>query len=413
MKKKLSLLTLFLLGICIVNEVKAQTINVISVSPKQDRYSFYSQMKEAFPITLQDPASPRFIFFNQKKNFLFGMGGYIQITGVYDFNGVENYTYFTTSTINMKGKQGGASFNINPNQSTIFFKLIGNTDVGRLVAYMNMQFVGPNQTPQLQQAFIQFKGFTIGQAWSTFGDLSATPNTVDLEGPSSAILVRQPMVRYTYNFTKHFQASLAAEYAQPSYTLDNSTAKIRQKAPDVPLAVRYMFKDGSHLQASGVMRYLNYKDLITERDRFVTCWGVSLSGNINITKNITFMFQGLYGSGISNYAQDISGINYDLMPREQAGKLGAPTNWGGYGAFCFQWNPRLQSNFIYSYNRMENIGTMPLNTYKYAQYATANILWNFSEYGQAGLEYNYGRKNEFNNDYGNASRINTMVRYNF
>lgn len=413
MKKIITLFTLLLLSVCILNEAKAQTINVVSVSPNKDHNNFYTLMKEAFPLAYQDPASPRFIFFNQKKNFLFGMGGYIQVSGVYDFNGVQNYTYFTTSTIDMKGKQAGASFNINPNQSTIFFKLIGNTDVGRLVAYMNMQFVGPNQTPQLQQAFIKFKGFTIGQAWSTFGDLSATPNTIDLEGPSSAILVRQPMVRYTYNFTKHLQASLAAEYVVPSYTLTNSTAQIRQKAPDVPLSVRYQFKDGSHLQVAGVMRYLNYKDLVTERDRFVTCWGVNMSGSINITKKLSFMFQGLYGSGISNYVQDVSGIDYDLMPREQSGKLGAPTNWGGYGAFCYQWTSRLQSNIMYSYNRLENIGEMPGDTYKYAQYATANILWNFSEYGQTGIEFNFGRKNEFNKEYGNANRINTMVRYNF
>ena len=121
------------------------------------------------------PAAPRFIFFDDNKNFIFGVGGYVQLSGVYDFNGVEDYNFFTTSTIAMKGHQPGASYGMTVGQSRLFFKLVGNTDVGRLVSYIEMEFQGPQNTPKLQQAFVQFKGFTLGQAWSTFGDMTAVP----------------------------------------------------------------------------------------------------------------------------------------------------------------------------------------------------------------------------------------------
>lgn len=43
----------------------------------------------------------------------------------------------------------------------------------------------------------------------------------------------------------------------------------------------------------------------------------------------------------------------------------------------------------------------------------ANLLWNFTEFGTTGIEYVFGRRNNFNHDYGNASRINAMIQYRF
>lgn len=86
------------------------------------------------------------------------------------------------------------------------------------MSYIEMEFQGPQNTPKLQQAFVQFKGFTLGQAWSTFGDMTAVPTTIDEEGPSSGIEIRQPMLRYTYHINDRWQSSLALEYAKASYT---------------------------------------------------------------------------------------------------------------------------------------------------------------------------------------------------
>ena len=49
-------------------EAKAQKVNVISVSQERDTHNFYTMMKEAFPLAFNDPASPRFIFFEDMYN---------------------------------------------------------------------------------------------------------------------------------------------------------------------------------------------------------------------------------------------------------------------------------------------------------------------------------------------------------
>lgn len=147
-----------------------------------------------------------------------------------------------------------------------------------------------------------------------------------------------------------------------------------------------------------------------------------LSGKINLSEANCFMFQGVYGQGIANYVQDISGMvsnggpdnGYDLVPSaNDAGKMKLPTMWGAFGAFQQNWTENLYSSLIYSYARLQDIGGLGGTTYKYAQYAAVNLLWNFTEFGTTGIEYVFGRRNDFNKDYGNANRINAMVQYRF
>lgn len=82
MKKKvlIVLFSVFVTGICV--QAQAQKVNVVSVSQERDINNFYSMMKEAFPLAFKDPAAPRFIFFDDNKNFIFGVGGCVQMNAV-------------------------------------------------------------------------------------------------------------------------------------------------------------------------------------------------------------------------------------------------------------------------------------------------------------------------------------------
>lgn len=414
MRKKVVfvMFSVFIASFCV--NAQAQKVNVVSVSKERDIHNFYTMMKEAFPLAYKDPAAPRFIFFDDNRNFIFGIGGYVQMNAAYDFNGLKDYNLFITSNIKPHGHQPGASYGMTLGQSKLFFKLIGDTNVGRLVSYIEMQFEGDDNTPKLQQAFIQFKGFTLGKAWSTFGDMTSVPTTIDQEGPGSAIEIRQPMIRYTGHFTDNFQASLALEYAQPNYTANDYTRSIRQKVPDIPLNLRYTMKNGSHLQVGAVVRNISYQNTVTHKDKISTGWGVMGSGKINMGESDILMFQGVYGKAIANYIQDLSGLGYDLIPDAKVnGKLELPSMWGVFGAIQHNWNPNLYSSLIYSYTRMETRANLVSTDYKYAQYACINLLWNFTEFGTTGIEYEFGRRNNFDKTYGNASRINAMIQYNF
>lgn len=222
------------------------------------------------------------------------------------------------------------------------------------------------------------------------------------------------MLRYTYHINDRWQSSLALEYAKASYTTGKNAESIRQKVPDIPLNIRYTMKNGSHVQVGAILRNISYKNVVKDKDKIRTGWGVMGSGKLNITSSTSFLFQAEYGKGIANYIQDISGIGYDLIPTaDDNGNLKAPGMWGLFGAFQHNWNPKLYSTITYSYARLEARGNLEGDTYKYAQYAGANLLWNFTEFGTTGIEYVFGRRNNFNHNYGNASRINAMIQYRF
>ena len=110
MKKRIAGILFAALTISIYVQAQTQKINVVSVSQEQDTYNFFTMMKEAFPLAFKDPAAPRFIFFNDNKNFLFGIGGSIQMNIAYDFNGLSDYNSFMTSEIAPNGEQAGVGY---------------------------------------------------------------------------------------------------------------------------------------------------------------------------------------------------------------------------------------------------------------------------------------------------------------
>ena len=71
MKKKvlIVLFSVFVAGF--YAQAQAQKVNVVSVSKERDIHNFYTMMKEAFPLAYNDPAAPRFIFFDTTTRSFF------------------------------------------------------------------------------------------------------------------------------------------------------------------------------------------------------------------------------------------------------------------------------------------------------------------------------------------------------
>ena len=75
--------------------------------------------------------------------------------------------------------------------STLFLKLVGRTKhLGDFVVYTAGNFRGDGKTFELQNAYAQFLGFTIGYSYGSFMDLSALPATIDFAGPNGSAFYR-------------------------------------------------------------------------------------------------------------------------------------------------------------------------------------------------------------------------------
>ncbi|MBO5720952.1 MAG: hypothetical protein J6R61_05450, partial [Bacteroidales bacterium] len=174
--------------------------------------------KESESPYFQDPRAPRFIMVDRKNRVAFGIGGYVKATTSYDFSGIIDDVDFITYDIPIpKGDLNRSQLLMDASTSRLFFKLVGqNRILKKFSAYIETDFRGNNYALRLRQAYLSFRGMTIGQTWSTFTDLAAIPPTIDFEGPSASIATRNVQFRYTLPFRNKWEFAIAIE--NPNYT---------------------------------------------------------------------------------------------------------------------------------------------------------------------------------------------------
>ena len=72
----------------------------------------------------------------------------------------------------------------------LFLKLVGaNSVLGKYTVYVESDFRGGQDYGfRLRQAYVNARGFLVGQTWSTFVDPAAAPPTIDYEGPNGVMV---------------------------------------------------------------------------------------------------------------------------------------------------------------------------------------------------------------------------------
>ena len=329
----------------------------------------------------QDPRAPRFLLIDRKGRAALGIGGYVKATASYDFDGA-------------------------------------NSVLGKYTVYVESDFRGGQDYGfRLRQAYVNARGFLVGQTWSTFVDPAAAPPTIDYEGPNGMTSVRNVMLRYTLDLSKHWQVALAAEAPSVTYTLsDGNNMAIRQRMPDIPFYVQYGWNEGNnHIRVSGLIRGLSYRDLMASRNKSVLGWAVQLSGLANITPKVMLYYQGVYGRGYDRYLNGLNGKGFDLIPDpDNQGKLYAPETLGYMAGIRYSFSQKFFISASYSQSRLySKTGSLSENSYRYAQYIVGNAFYNLTPDCSIGLEYLYGRRSNINREDGQANRINAMIQYNF
>ena len=93
---------------------------------------------------------------------------------------------------------------------------------------------------RLRHLYGQIYNVIVGQTFSVFEDPDVWPDTVDYEGPNSAIFARRPLMRYQHRLNDEWQLNVGVE--QPEAEIDTTTraqCEWPQSAPDGGLNVRW------------------------------------------------------------------------------------------------------------------------------------------------------------------------------
>ncbi len=112
----------------------------------------------------QDPRAPRFLFIDRQGNTALGIGGYIEGIAQYDFNGAIDGNSFTTFDIPVpRDASLHNRLGADATHSTIFLRLVRQTKLGPLSAYIQTNFSGDGggYGVKVKQAYIRVE---IGRA---------------------------------------------------------------------------------------------------------------------------------------------------------------------------------------------------------------------------------------------------------
>lgn len=391
-------------------------------SADTDSAEIYRTLVQNAPQGYSIPGAPRFVIVGKDRKFYLGLGGTVKATLSYDFGHViDNGFDFTTSAIPMTQAPGnGAKVQFSAATSSLFLNFVAlpSTD-NQIGAYINVNFTGNNYTPNLEYAYLKYRGITAGYNFSLFSDMAAAPPSIDFEGPCGFTAIPNGVIDYEHSFGKHWGIGVGLEMPMLSATVGDRTATVNQRVPDVPAYVQYSWGGGSNwVRFSGIIRNLQYRDLIAGKNRDQVGWGVKVSGSATPISALTLYYQAAYGKGITSYFQDLYEGGLDLVPSGDPGHLSAVKAWGGYIGIQYNISRNLFATTTYSHLRNYaghyNNGATPwASQYKYAQYALANIMWSPVPQLQCGLEYIYGRRVNMDGTQAHDSRLQTMIQVSF
>ena len=397
-------------------------------------------LSENAPSHYQAGKLPRFAIMGREKQFYLGIGGYVRGTVAFDWgNPINNPNYFITSNIKRPDINGdgtsdagnGGKTQISMGTTNLFFNFVAMPgSENQIGAYIDFNFDKAQYGLDLKHAYMTWRGFMAGYNYSIFADQQCIPTTVDFEGAPSLATVRTSMLSWSarlYNMSM----GIAIESPIFSITEGEHARLVNQRMPSIPLYIKYAWSDKSHTRVSAIMRNIQYRNMLTSKNKDRFGWGVQLSGVWNVLDMVNLYYQGVYGDGVADYIQDLSGMHLDMVPDpHHEGKLKGTQQLGYMGGIRINYSKNLFSNHMYSQVRnyaknYKDMNGYALNSntatseslewgdqYKYGQYLCNNIFYTYGQL-QLGLEHIWGARKNMGGEFRHDNRIQFMAQINF
>ncbi|MBZ5494140.1 MAG: porin [Acidobacteriia bacterium] len=361
-----------------------------------------------------DPKYPGYFRLPGTKTFM-KIGGYAKSDVTFDPRPAGDQERFIPSSIPIPAPANVNNSTISVRPSRINVDFLVPTETARTLRFfLEVDFFGSSSTtPRLRHAYAQGKNLLIGQTFSNFMDIDASPDTLDFQGPNSQVFIRNPMMRYTFRLGKTTTTSISIE--KPSSDVAFSTPEFKASpntpSPDGTVQFRHDM-DFGHVQLAALLRDIS-AFLPDGRSDSVFGWGLNLSGLFKIGKdNLTY--QGAYGNGIARYINDSSGLGIDAAVISlQDPRLEAVPMFGTYGGYQHFWLPKLRSSVVYGFLQSENTAAQTPSTFHRSEYGATNLIWSPIPQLSFGTEFLYGWRVNKDNSTGNAPRIQISAKYNF
>jgi len=355
-------------------------------------------------------------------NTRFKIGGFAELDVIHDTDAIATPGEFVTSAIvtgdatKAEGSDGQTSFSVNPTR--LYVETRTPFKQHRLRTFLSMDLFGDSTStgpdPRLRQAYGELtnilfgRDLLAGQAWSTFSDLEAFPNTLDFEGPNSFFGTRQPLVRWSRGVADGLKLQAAAE--TPDNHIIHGADSLRAW-PDGVLSLTWDHAP-VYLMGSAVVRDLraSFNNGSTET---AVGWGGSISGKLGIPllgEKDFLTFSVTYGEGIGSGFNDAPP---DAVFDSAGSSLEAIPVFGYFVSYEHWWSSQFNSTFVYGALDADNRAAQPPDSFDKTQYASGNLIWMPTERWLLGVEGLWGKRVDKDGADGTVFRTQLTGRFTF
>ena len=379
-------------------------------------------------------ANPQAIVTAQSGSPTINVYGFVMLDAGYNFDQIHpNWTDVVRpsklpSFENQYAPDGNMFFGVR--QTRLGVKGNVPTPIGELKTTFEFELFGTGvdegqTTFRLRHAYGELGRFGAGQTWSPFMDIDVFPNSVEYWGPVGMVFFRNLQVRWMpIQGDSRMTIALerpgaSADQGVYSGRIELQDVKPRFAYPDLSAEYRYGRKWG-YVELAGLVRRIEWEDQGTDNFALsgdATGWGVNLSSNLNLGKSNVARLQAMYGEGVENYMNDAPA---DVGIENQPGNPIAPIKGvalpvTGVVAFLdHTWSTKFTSAIGYSMVDIDNSAQQAPDAFSKAQYALGNVLYSPTPGVTAGVEFQWGNRDNFTDGFtSDIRKIQFSFKYAF
>ncbi len=344
------------------------------------------------------------------------IAGYLQLDGLWtrrELGGDEKDT-FLASAIPFGAADQDTRLGVRASQ----FNAIAHTPTpwGGFTAHAQADLFAYDEGTKLNltQLALHFgEWLKVGKTYTTFMDDTAWPSTLDYNGPSGAVFVRQFVVRGGVPIGEGLRLEAALEDPQADAQAGgpNFSASASAERPDIVARLRYE-GERLHAQIAGLSRSVTYSaqlaSLASVR-RTISGYGVSASAALQIGEGDRLLVQWNEGEAIGRYFND--GLSSLGAVYDAGGSLEPLKLTGAYLYYERTWAERWTTTAGVSALRTRSEGLRPAADLQRIEYVSANLVHRLRTNLFLGAEALWGRAERVDATRADDSRIQLTARY--
>jgi len=346
------------------------------------------------------------------------IGGYFKLDALYDFDGAGDPLQFPIGQIPVDGSpEAGRSgyFNMFVRETRV------NLDVRRRgyggtaqQVFLEVDFFDESSNaPRLRHAYLVYGNLLLGQTWTTVLELDSVPFTLDFGSGDALFGTRTPQIRWQQQQTAAWSWAVGLELQQTAgiYNPLDLPGRASTQWPVLAARLTHERSDGVRSLAA-LVQSLHWDGQDAGPDADAIGWALIYAGRRNFGRRTFFAWNLAYGDGTADNIMALTGseANAVLAPD---GRLVTRRGYSAALGLGYQWTETLSSNLAYAFTDLEDLGQRAPNAIQSGGVGHVNLVWSAREKLSTGLELIWGRRENADGDTGEATRIQTMVKYFF